>query len=63
MTMRIEDMHEIVAGTVDHFRVRCAHRQVVPSDKDLEQLAIVANAILACYVDNSADTGGEWDNA
>lgn len=63
MTMRTEDAREIVQGTVDHFRVRCEHRHVSVSDEDLHRIMNVLGDVLRPIEDNSADTGGEWDNA
>ena len=62
MAMRTPDMHEIVKGTVEHFRVRCDHRRVPLDDNDLKDLSNFLCTLLEGYVDNSADTGGEWDN-
>lgn len=63
MTMRTDDMHEIIRGTVDHLRVRLEHRSVSLSEDQVEQLVEFLDDLLRLSVDNSADTGGDWDNA
>jgi hypothetical protein len=62
MTMRTDDMREIVKGTLDHLRVRLDHRNLVISEEDLLSIGAGIQQTLFPYVDNSADTGGDWDN-
>jgi hypothetical protein len=63
VTMRTEDMKEIIQGTVNHFLTRCDHRRVEVLANEINQLVEVLEKILTPQADNSADTGGEWDNA
>jgi hypothetical protein len=63
MTMRTEDMKEIIQGTVNHFLTRCDHRRVEILANEINQLVEALEKILNDKVDNSADTGGDWDNA
>jgi hypothetical protein len=63
MTMNSDDMREIVNSTVDSFRVRCSHRMINPSAKDLDKLQRTIQDILIPYIDNSANTGDARDGA
>ena len=62
MTMRTDDVREIVKGTVEHLRVRCAHRGIYMSDDDIRRVENVIGDVLQPLSDDSADTGGEWNN-
>lgn len=63
MTMRTEDMKEIIQGTMNHFLVRCDHRRVTILANEMNEVMAVLEKVLSNHVDDSADTGGDWDNA
>lgn len=62
MTMRTEDAQEIIRGTIEHFRVRCEHRSVIVPEHELHRIMNVLSDVLMPLEDNSADTGGDWNN-
>jgi hypothetical protein len=57
------DANNIINETARGFLVRCAHYRVDVSDEDLQHLIELLETIVGPMVDDSALTGGEWDNA
>jgi hypothetical protein len=53
------DQNEIVKSSVDGFKVRCDHRMISLSQKDIDTLTDTLNEILNQYVDN-AQLQGEY---
>lgn len=63
MTMRIQDADEIVRGTLDHLRVRLEHRHVTLEDIEWDCIRHLLEDTIYAKADNSADTGGDYDNS